>query len=37
MASADPKRWRCVDATAPPDAVADAIWAAVAARLGLGP
>jgi dTMP kinase len=37
MASADPKRWRCVDATAPPDAVADAIWAAVAARLGLQP
>jgi dTMP kinase len=37
MASANPERWRCFDATAPPDDIADAIWAAVAARLGLGP
>ena len=37
MASANPTRWRCFDATAPPDDIADAIWAAVAPRLGLEP
>ena len=37
MASDDPKRWRCFDASGSPDALADAIWAAVAARMGLEP
>ena len=37
MASADPERWRCFDASGSPEALADAIWATVAARMGLEP
>lgn len=33
QAAADPDRWVVVDGTAPPDAIADAVWAAVTERL----
>jgi dTMP kinase len=35
MATANPRRWRCFDASGPPDELADRIWATVAARMGL--
>ena len=37
MAAADPQRWRCFDAAGSPDELAEEIWAAVAARMGLQP
>jgi dTMP kinase len=37
MARADPARWRCFDAQRPVDALADEIWGAVAAQMGLEP
>jgi dTMP kinase len=37
MASADPRRWHCFDASRPPDDLADRIWAVVAVRLGIDP
>jgi dTMP kinase len=37
IASADPQRWRCFAASGEPDALADEIWAAVAARMRLQP
>jgi dTMP kinase len=33
LAAAEPKRWVVLDATQPPDALAEQIWQAVAARL----
>jgi len=35
IAEAEPARCAVIDATRPPDAVAEAIWAQVCARLGL--
>ncbi len=37
MAHDDPQRWRCFDASRPPEELADVIWAAVARRMGLEP
>jgi dTMP kinase len=35
LAAAEPQRWRVIDASRPPDAIASSIWAQVASRLGL--
>jgi dTMP kinase len=35
LAAADPERWRCVSGLESPDRLADEIWSAVAARMGL--
>ena len=35
LARAEPSRWHCVDGLESPDRIADKIWSAVAARMGL--
>ena len=35
MASADSQRWRCIDASGSPDALANEIWQRVGTRMGL--
>ncbi len=35
LAQGEPRRWQCFDGTKPVDALADEIWCAVAARMGL--
>jgi dTMP kinase len=37
MAQADPQRWNCFNGLEEPDRLAEKIWSAVAARMGLEP